>query len=283
MGKFFEALKKSEAEDQAPSRPETIQAEPVTVKAARDSMEALRLNTRPTPPEKSRESVPSEMDERLKAFIAPGSLSAECFKLLRAKIFTKRGVAPRSITVTSPLPAEGKTTVALNLAINIAQSVNEHVVLVGCDLRRPVLGKILGIGACDGLREYLEQGVTIAPYLVNTFIDKLTLLPAGNPPPNPSELLSSEKMRKLVHELKARYEDRYIIYDATPAQFASETMTLCSITDAVLLVVRHGKTPKKAIEETVKNIGQEKIMGIVFNGNSEMSHDYKDYYHYYSK
>jgi protein-tyrosine kinase len=118
---------------------------------------------------------------------------------------------------------------------------------------------------------------------VQTKIAKLALLPAGRTPENPSELLSSEKMKRLVEELKSRYEDRYIIFDATPAEGAAETTSLSHMMDSILLVVRSGRTTKERILKAVENVDRERILGVVFNGSHEPARDYKYYYGYYRK
>jgi len=185
--------------------------------------------------------------------------------------------------VTSPLPLDGKSMVAANLAISIAQGINEYVMLVDCDLRRPSIGGLLGLNVHEGIRDYLEDGTSVAPYLVKAPVAKLTVLPAGKVAPNPSELLSSEKMRLFVEELKDRYEDRYIIFDATPAHFAAETTFLASMVDGVLLVVRSGKTARDSVLESIENIGREKNIGVVFNASNESPRGYGYYYRYYRK
>jgi capsular exopolysaccharide synthesis family protein len=185
--------------------------------------------------------------------------------------------------VTSPQPLDGKTTVAANLAINIAQSINEYVMLVDCDLRRPSMHNLLGLNGQEGIREYLEKGTSVAPYLMKTPLEKLTLLPAGKPPSNPSELLSSEKMRTLVEELKVRYEDRYIIFDVPPSEFTAEVTFLAPMMDTVLLVVRSGKTDRDLLVKTVENIGAQRILGIVFNASIELPKFYRHYYGCYAK
>ena len=185
--------------------------------------------------------------------------------------------------VTSPRHQDGKTIVSANLAISIALGINEHVMLVDCDLRRPSMDKLLGLGATQGIREYLEQDSPIANYLLKTPVKKLTLFPGGKPPPNPSELLSSEKMRLLVQELKKRYEDRYIIFDATPAQFRAETTVLASMVDTVLLVARSGRTGVDLIMDAIDNIGRERIFGVVFNACTEIPKEYAHHYRYYQK
>lgn len=282
MGKFVKALKKSESIGKEPSpKP----APKRVAKTSAETVDALRLHiTTPQEPAEVSPLPEGRMDPRLVSFMKPGSPAVECFKMLRAKILTSNEKSrPRSIMVTSPQPLDGKTMVAVNLAINIAQGINEYVMLVDCDLRRPSVYRFLGMNAHEGIREYLEEGTSVAPYLTKTSVEKLTLLPAGKPAPNPSELLSSEKMRHLVGELKDRYKDRYIIFDTTPAKFAAETTFLASMVDGVVLVVRSGKTADDMVLEAIENVGRDRIFGLVFNASSENPKDYRYYYRYYQK
>lgn len=283
MGKFFEALKKSQKDD-APGVPQPI---PRTNdrEASVKKVESLKLD--PGTARRVREMPPIRqdgMDTRLQHFLEPDSVAAECFKMLRTKLLTTNAKSrPRSIMVTSPQPLDGKSTVSVNLAIHLAMGLNEHVVLVDCDLRRPTLHRLLGVNSDLGLCQYLEEGTSVAPFLLKTNIDKLTFLPAGKTPRNPSELLSSDKMKQLVEELKSRYPDRYIVFDATPAEGAAETTSLSHMMDTVLLVVRSGKTARDRILKAVENIGRERILGVVFNASPETLRDYNYYYGHYRK
>jgi Mrp family chromosome partitioning ATPase len=112
-------------------------------------------------------------------------------------------------------------------------------------------------------------------------VGKLTLLPAGEPPPNPTELLSSEKMGQLIEELKGRYQDRHIIFDTTPAGLGAETNFLAAMTDGILLVVRSGKTSMPTLMEAIGHLNRDKILGVVFNASEEAQRKYQYYYRYY--
>ena len=255
------------------------------MKIQADAAESLRLDTS-APVTVAEESfhINGDIDPRLISFVAPQSPVAEEFKLMRARIFCKNMTCKiQTILVTSSQPLDGKSLVAANLAVSIAQGINEHVLLVDCDLRLPSLHRCFGLHVLQGLREYLEDDNSLTPYLLKTPVRKLTLLPAGSPPPNPSELLSSEKMRLLIAELKARYHDRYIIIDATPAQFSAEIASLSNEVDSVLLVVRSGQTPKEAILQAINNVGREKILGLVFNASNENKKIYQTYYRRYQQ
>jgi exopolysaccharide/PEP-CTERM locus tyrosine autokinase len=282
LGKFDDALKKSQAA-KGQRAPKPVSSKVVEI--SRENIDDLRLETQapePTPPK--RHPFNGRIDPRLVCLQDPSSPAAECFKVLRSKLLVgDSGELRRTIMVTGAEPADGKTLVAANLAVSIAQGMNHYVLLVDCDLRRPSLHKYFGLQAKQGLREYLEEGNSVAPYLLKTPVRKLTLLPAGQPLSSPSELLGSEKMELLIQELKGRYPNRFIIFDSPPAHFTAESSSLFTMMDGVLLVVRSGKTAREPVEDVVANIGREKIIGVVFNASTEVQRDYRYYYRYYKK
>lgn len=206
------------------------------------------------------------LDENLIVFHKPNSVESEQFRNLKNNIlFPEKGLPPRTIMVTSTAPSEGKSFVASNLAISIAQSIDEYVLLMDCDLRSPSINSMFGLGDCEGLSEYLSQSKPLSNLLVNSSIGKLKILPAGQVPSNPSELLSSEQMRRLMHEVKLRYNDRYVIVDTPPPYITSETSVLSRQVDGIVIVVRQGKTQKQNILDIIDIYGREKILGVVFN------------------
>lgn len=167
--------------------------------------------------------------------------------------------------VTSCLPGEGKTFVATNLAISIAQNINEHVLLIDADVRKPSVHKRFGYGRVRGLSEYLINGIPLSELFLKTSTPKLTILAGGRPPENPAELLSSENMAKLIDEVTRRYSDRYIIIDTPPPKLASETGVIANRVEGVVLVVNAGETPRIMFSELMKTIGKEKVLGVVLN------------------
>ena len=188
MGKFDDALKKARA---ASGNPDSSLTSSKVVKIPREEVDDLRLDTET--PESSRPKMSQfhgRIDARLVSLQDPSSPAAECFKVLRSKLMVgDSGELRRTIMVTGAEPADGKSLVAANLAVSIAQGINQYVLLIDCDLRRPSLHKYFGVQAKHGLREYLEEGNSLAPYLLKTPVGKLTLLPAGQPSSSPSELL----------------------------------------------------------------------------------------------
>ena len=270
MGKIFDALEKADRNNTG----------------AAASIEKTRKKRRGrTAPEKvvplvkaKRAQGGSRMDPSLIAFHDPYSVEAEMFKVLRTNIlFASEKQPPKTILVTSALPGDGKSFVSANLAISIAQGIEEHVLLIDGDIRKADIHQRFGYGQVTGLSDYLAKGDDIADSLLKTPIAKLTLLPAGRRPANPSELMSSKKMKALLEEVKKRYEDRYIIIDSPPPAMASETNAIAKYVDGVIVVVRAEKTPREAVADTIEQIGKEKLLGIVLNQANKGTTKYYGY------
>jgi capsular exopolysaccharide synthesis family protein len=279
MGKFYEALRRSGTLRDRSSPNEALSN---VVKIPADTARGLTPEPRLTETSAEMHAAGFNPDPRLVTLLDPSSTPSESFKMLRTKLLVLSRERPiRSILITSAKPLDGKSLVAANLAVSIAQGINDRVLLVDCDIRSSSIHKIFDLNVTAGLREYLEEGASVAPFLVKTSLKNLTLLPGGRPPPNPSELLCSIKMRALVEEIKSRYEDRFVIFDSPPGQFMAETAFLANMMDGILLVVRHGKTPRDLIHDTLENIGRGRILGVVFNASDECRRDYHYYYRHY--
>lgn len=270
MGKIAEALEKHQQE-------KVIHTEKLPIGAHEKPPRKV------TPGEIPRDLIPeNEYDPKLVVLSAPDSVDAESFKVLRAQIlFPKDGPSPKTIMITSAFPGEGKSFVSGNLAVSIALGINEHVLLVDCDLRRPSLHKALGFGPSLGLCEYLNGKEKLEDLIIRTRIPKLSLLPAGPVPPNPSELLSSRMMRSFLDEVRNRYEDRYIIIDATPSQVTAEANVLAQSVDGIIFVIMARKSPKDTVKRSIENLGKKQILGIVFNGYDQSYRGYRKYYKKY--
>ena len=209
-------------------------------------------------------------NERLLKVTHSSSEAAESFRILRSRILYPQDgrQRPQSILVTSSAPQEGKSFVSANLAVTIARGLDQHALLVDCDLRRPTQAQLFGLASLcrRGLSDYLREDYDISELIYKTSIEKLSLLASGDSPVNPAELLSSARMSRLVNELVNRYEDRIIIFDSPPYVVASETNVLAKEVDGVVLVVGYGKSDKSNIKNMVDQIGLDKIIGVVFNG-----------------
>jgi len=270
LGKVFEALKKSEQSQQdGCAKPEEIffinnepSKKPVSDHQESDISELKSKNDFFD----ACDPLPIGINEALVTLLKPNSVASEQFRQLKSNIFfPEKGEPPRTIMITSPSPHEGKSFVAANLAISIAQSIDEFVFLVDCDLRRPSIHTLFGIDEALGLSDYLSSAMPLSSLLKKTFINKLTILPGGSIPQNPSELLSSEQMKHMLHEVKLRYSDRYILIDTPPPYISSETNAIARYVDGIILVVRHGKTRIKEIQDIVDIYGKDKILGVIQN------------------
>jgi protein-tyrosine kinase len=270
MGKIFDALEK--ANNQIAR---TIPASRPEAERRRKSEDADNIVTFGNP---DKIIFEPKLDSTLIAYHAPASVEAELFKVLKTNLlFPPEGNPPRKILVTSPLPGDGKSFVAANLAISIAHSVEEYVLLIDCDIRKPTIHRSFGLGQTAGLSEYLSMGTDLAKILLKSPIPKLTILPAGKAPRNPTELLTSKRMKELMVEVVSRYDDRYILIDSPPPSMAAETNALINIVDGVICVVKAGKTPMRAVAETIELIGKDKMLGIVLNSADQKAKKYYGY------
>ncbi len=264
MGKIYKALEKLQQSDGNDDRQEDIDFIKNEPAFSDDDKNASSAN-KVTHDEMTAE-VPVKVDPMLVAILEPQSVEAEQFRLLKNSIlFPEKGNPPRCIMITSSSPGEGKSFVAANLALSLSQNIDEHVLLLDCDLRSPSIHSLFGLDETQGLSEYLSESRPLSSLFVKTFLKKLTLLTAGKKPPNPSELLSSEQMRMLIHELKVRYKDRYIIIDTPPPHLTSETSVISRQVDGIVIVVQQGRTQKKDIQSLIDIYGRDKIVGVVYN------------------
>lgn len=159
------------------------------------------------------------------------------------------------IMVTSSLPGEGKTFVSVNLAMSLAMELDRTVLLVDADVSRPSVLDRLGLEAAPGLMDVLTDPTLSLPnVLLRTNVPKLSLLPAGRPHGQATELLSSEAMRQLLDELAQRYADRIIVFDAPPLLPSTESRALAAAVGLVVLVVEANKTTQSTLDQTMATL-----------------------------
>ncbi len=213
---------------------------------------------------------------------------AEAYRHLRTSLlFSSAGKPPQTILVTSSQPSEGKTTTAINIAITLAQS-DADVVVVDCDLRRPRLHSHFNLENSRGLTNYLS-GDKDTTGLIRTYADlpKLKVITSGPIPPNPAELLSSNEMRNLLQFLSGKF--KHVIIDSPPAISFTDATILSTLVDGVVLVAMANKSSihlMRQFKQRVGNIGA-RIYGVVLNGIKANSTEYyyygSGYYKYYSR
>jgi exopolysaccharide/PEP-CTERM locus tyrosine autokinase len=167
--------------------------------------------------------------------------------------------------VASAVSGEGKSLVAVNLASIIAAELNSYALLVDCDLRNPSLTRWFGLQERKGLSDYLTGKAEMQDLLLKTSIEKLSIISGGSIQDNPVELVGSNKMKTLIQDLKSKYENRYIIIDSSPILATTEPSVLTEIVDGIILVVKSGDTPRETIQQAVRLLNKNKILGVVLN------------------
>jgi capsular exopolysaccharide synthesis family protein len=188
----------------------------------------------------------------------------------------------RSIQVvmaTSSLPGEGKSLTTSNLALTLSESFQRRVLLIDADLRRPTVQRIFGIATIEGLDAGLK-GKPDRPMPLTRLSDRLWVLPAGRPNPDPLSGLTSDRMRRLIQEARGQFD--WVIIDTPPVSLLPDANLMAANVDGVLLVVRAGKAPFQLVKRTVETIGHERILGVVMNA-VDFRHDRNagGYYEYY--
>jgi capsular exopolysaccharide synthesis family protein len=181
----------------------------------------------------------------------PQSNIAEAFRNLRTRMrFFTREVKSPIILVTSSMPSEGKSFTALNLA-SAYSLAGSRTVLVSFDLRRPRIFKEFGIDNEKGITTYLIGRDKVDEIIMQTGYENLYMIPSGPVPPNPSELASSEKTSELLSELRGRFD--FIIVDSAPIGAVSDTYSIATLADATIILVRHNKTVKQLLKDTIED------------------------------
>jgi protein-tyrosine kinase len=188
------------------------------------------------------------------------------FDLLRTQVLQKMGEKGwRTLAITSPTPGAGKTVVAINLAMSIAQQTNKTAMLVDFDLRRPKIGTYLGLPMEKSLNDLLEGTAELSDALVNPDLPRLVVLPTKNPVRKSSETLSSKKIANMIKELRGRYESRIVIFDLPPLLGIDDAIALLPQVDCVLMVVANGMSNKREIEESLRYLPAANLIGTVLN------------------
>lgn len=213
--------------------------------------------------------------------LGQGSPITESYRMLRTNIrFVSVDKPVQTLVVTSPGPREGKSTTIANLATVMAQA-GQRVILVDADLRRPILHELFKVKNQQGLTNaLLDREKRVEDYLQESSIEGLRLLPSGPVPPNPSELLGSQRMQELLSELQEQAD--MVLIDSPPVLVVSDTSLLATSGSGVLLVLRSNSTRIEAGQSALQQLNsvKAKIIGLVLN---DVSDKQGRYYYYYSE
>jgi Mrp family chromosome partitioning ATPase len=200
--------------------------------------------------------------------------NADIFRILRTKVMqlmTRNNL--HSIAVTSPRYGDGKSTIAINLALSLALDVKQTVCLVDLDFRQPSVHRYLGIEAEMGLSDYLLHNMPVAQCLVRPALDRMVVLPMNSKLENSSETLGTPKMAALAYELKTRYPDRIVIYDMPPLLAQDDAIAFLPNVDGVLLVVREGATQVNELRQSLHLLANTIVVGTVLNNAAERGYN----------
>jgi protein-tyrosine kinase len=204
----------------------------------------------------------------------------EPYKILRTKVLQRmRANNWRTLAITSPTEGCGKTLTSINLAISIAREVNQTVLLVDLDLKRPQVQRYLTHETLPGLSDYLLQDTPVPELLFNLKgVERLVVLPGHDSVTHSSEMLSSPRMVSLIDEMKSRYPSRIVLLDMPPVLACDDVLAFSPYVDAVLLVASDGETDRADLNRASVLLDKMNILGITLNKSSAQNRDYHYYY-----
>jgi capsular exopolysaccharide synthesis family protein len=195
----------------------------------------------------------------------PKSPVSEAYRSLRTNItFSELNQEIRKIIVVSPLAGEGRSTTIVNLAVTYAQE-NKRVLLIDTDLRKPSLHHFFQKANIRGLTSILVNQIQAEDAIQETEIPNLFILPSGNIPHNPSDLLASKRMRALIEQLETEYD--LILFDSPPALNLTDAQILSTMCDGVLLIINHGKVKRQVAQKVLLNLElvKARVLGVIIN------------------
>ena len=285
MSRVYRALEKAEEEKKQRLKEEpslkafeekvVLKKEAATLKFRDEKIAKIERLEEPGLP--SKEEVPVLV-------VPPNSFAAEEFRKLKTQIFLRLPNPPHSILVTSTAPEEGKTTVAVNLAMAISKEIHRKAILIDGDLRKPSI-RLEQSQNGKGLSDYLSNRTPLTEILMNSQMENLRIIMAGPSTNKSSELIGSKRMEELLKSLSESGDNTYILIDSPPIISTTEPTLLSKMVDGIILVVRADRMPRESIQRAVKSIDRQKIIGIVFNQIDLKPSSYylKYYYKYYQR
>jgi succinoglycan biosynthesis transport protein ExoP len=208
---------------------------------------------------------------------------SESYRAFRTSLLLASATSPKVIVITSSFAREGKTTTSVNLATVLAQ-MGKPVLLVDADLRRPRLQKVFPGKMNLGLVNYLAANIPFDDIIQPTEVPNLSVVLSGPIPPNPSELLASDRMKHLIEDVRSKYA--YVIFDSPPVLAVTDAIVLAASADGVVLCVHGGQTPRELVQRSAEKLRQANIpvLGAILNNLDLHQYGYtyrKSYYDYY--
>jgi exopolysaccharide/PEP-CTERM locus tyrosine autokinase len=188
------------------------------------------------------------------------------------------------IAVTSSVPGEGKTFTAVNLALAFAQERDNTVLLIDCDVTKQGVSRMFGVERRrpDFTDLLAGEDLSVGDALLRTDVPGLVLLPAGKPHEYITEMVASQRMARLVHEIATRYNDRIIIFDSPPLLATPEAQVIAGLVGQIVFVIEAGKTPHSIVEDALEMLPKDKAIGLVLNKSESLSNRGSYYYNYYA-
>jgi capsular exopolysaccharide synthesis family protein len=270
MAKVYEALRRAEEERRrrsaaVPPAVARVEWEPVSQTVAPPSKTSLLKRLFRRGGGRATSVAADELNKRRIALLQPDSYVAEQYRSLRGRLDALASQRPlKTLVVTSPLAGEGKTTAAINLGLVTALSLDRKVLLIDCDLRRPRVHRSLGLQPVAGLAEVLTGQATLDEAIMQVEGVKLDVLPVRSRPSNPSELLDSDSMTKMIEEVSRRY-DR-VILDTPAALGLPDAKAVCELCDGMVMVVRADKTSQQDVQTALELLDRRRVLGLILNG-----------------
>jgi len=272
--KLRKALEKAKMMREGSSQPALAQGGPVAITRSPEKEWGPPVYSE----SKEMQVQPAELLGNRLICIEPGAVELESYKVLRTRV--QQAMKAKNINtfmITSPSPGDGKTLTAINLALTYAKAYNHTVLLVDGDLRMQNVHKMLGLDSAAGLVDFLVDDKPLNEFIIWPGIENMTLISGGRSIQNSAELLSSERMKSLVQELKARYSDRVVIFDAPPLLSGADALALAPLVDCILMVVKEDQTRMRDIRTALEMIPREKFLGFILNKQRKSG---KNYYYY---
>jgi capsular exopolysaccharide synthesis family protein len=251
----------------------TGDSSPVSLGASENLEKPLSLQQIPTT------QVEVLPDSRIVMYTDPRSAGADRFRLLRMRLreLWKAGKL-KSLLITSALPQDGKSTIALNLATALSEKGKYSVLLIEADLHHPTITERLGLDCGLGLADCIEDGLDAVSVIRRVEPLSWYLLSAGDPRSNPTELLHSEVLAGVIQKLCTQFD--WVLIDAPPVTPLTDALLLARQTNATLLVARERRTPRELVEKAIALLGRQRVLGIVLNGMEGLDRLYNGYYGY---